>query len=484
MSTSKDGQSGLNIYAEDIATEIWVSDGRFHTVAHGLGHIEVPLGPGIYRVRAAAGSQKWESFVALQPEQTSFIQVPRLQFKSPMPLPDTALTNEYQEFAASNESHKEHVKAGSGSAIFVFVRHYTPQNGTMPSNPQNPALGLTLWDEGNNLIADLSAKSAVDPGDSNTDTWAACNIAVNPGFYQLRLELPMNTVLEQPIIASPGWQTQIFTLQQSYGSETSDQWADLQGASIFYSRYSPESKQTVALDYEQMRLTELARIDLIKRSQAPEEDIIQTILGELENPMLDILGGHILLLDKEPNIELLRKIIAKLRQLIGRHPDVEALALASGLDSEEGSYIFKDPPMLRRSWSLILKATIHKPDLVPLNSLASRVSQCVWGHSPWLIWMGQTEPHAAAPMKSAYSIEALSEEDLSIMDKKAPELSEIEKTLAKQLELTGYAKKGTDMQNPQLDDETIGRIVSIMGLPRADLEDMVNKLWYKLQPHE
>jgi hypothetical protein len=489
MSTYNEYMSELIIKSEDTATEIWVSDGQFCTVANGLGHLDVQLVPGIYRVRAATGSQRWEDLVALQPGQVSNIQIPRLPFNSPIPLPNTALANEYLMVKAHEEYQNEHVKAGSGSAIFIFLHNYNPDGAARPSSPQHLAQGLTVRDVQDNMIADLSTKSAADPAESHMEPWAACNIAVDPGFYRLCLELPMDTILEQSIIASPGWQTQIYTLQQSYGSETGDQWADLPGASIFYSRYPLEAGQTAAPDYEQMRLSELAKIGSIKRWNVLGNDVMEAILNKSGNPMLGILSGHILLFDKEPDLELLRMIITSLRRLIGQHPDVEALALAVGSGLEDGSYIFEAPPMLRRSWSLILKATVHKPELVPLDSLASRVSQSLWGHSPWLICTDQPEQHEVAFMELAPSINTLSKEDFEIKEKVVPKLSETEELIVNQLKMAGYIKERNgnvmafsiaDVQKLRLDDETLEKLVDIMGLPRANLEDTIYRLLDKL----
>jgi hypothetical protein len=76
---------------------------------------------------------------------------------------------------------------------------------------------------------------------------------------------------------------------------------------------------------------------------------------KLENPMLGILGMHLLLKNQESDTELLQTIIQNLRNLLGDpHPDVEALALRL---EQTGSYVFQSPPMMRRSWSLVVNAT-------------------------------------------------------------------------------------------------------------------------------
>ena len=98
-------------------------------------------------------------------------------------------------------------------------------------------------------------------------------------------------------------------------------------------------------------------------------------------------------------------VVDKLRSLVGPHPDVEALALAS--DRPSPAYIFDGPPMLADSWSHVLPAAGHRPDLVPLGSLAERVSPYLWGNGPWLLWLGDKVPQAASPPPQALELSSV-----------------------------------------------------------------------------
>jgi hypothetical protein len=70
---------------------------------------------------------------------------------------------------------------------------------------------------------------------------------------------------------------------------------------------------------------------------------------------------------------------------------VEALALLP--DAGPTSYVFDTPPMLRKSWLLVLEATVQNSARVPYGSLASRVANHLSSEAPWLLW---SEPHEQA----------------------------------------------------------------------------------------
>jgi hypothetical protein len=494
MSTSDEGLVRLTIRAGDAATEIWVMDGQFRVQAHMLGMGEVSLAPGIYKVRATAGPQSWEELVALPPgRETEHLEIPTLRFASPVPLPDTALTHKYHELAASHESGQVHVTAGQGSAIFIFARYYTLPDtpATQLSGLHHPAQGLTLRDLRGNLVADLAAQSAAELSPPR-DPWAACNVLVDPGLYRLRLELPTGSSVEQTLVAVSGWQTQAFALQRSYDSEPGAQRADLLRASILYSRYDREFGPWPPFDptrseyKEGVRLAELARLGLTNQRPVLRREVTDMVWMKYDNPMLGILGAHLLLLDKEPDYALFRTVVTNLRRILGIHPDVEALALR--LDSDDRPYVFEVPPMLRRSWSLILEATVTRPDLVPLNTLASRMAEHLWGDGPWLLWTVPAEPDLASYI-------AVARREIATKKRQAPELGKYASVLAAQLSLAEPAPQAkgiveptsrglSESTRPELDDDTARMLVDTLQVPRANVENMVDQLQKKTQLYE
>jgi hypothetical protein len=105
--------------------------------------------------------------------------------------------------------------------------------------------------------------------------------------------------------------------------------------------------------------------------------------------MLGIFGAHLLLLKEKPDLEQFRSVINNLRMLVGQdHPDVEALALSLGPDAT--THIFKFPPMLRKSWRMVVETSIKRPKLVPFGSFASQIANQIWGEEPWCLWMSSS----------------------------------------------------------------------------------------------
>lgn len=477
MSTSDQDKLRLNVYTEDAAAEIFVIDAHFHLADHGLGPRKTfLLDPGIYTVKVRTGSQTQEDYAVLRRGEAESVvkEFPALRFASPAPLYDTAKTHEYHMTAADAESRTTHVQAGQGSWIFVFARDWTPPNRPSISlaPDRHPARGLTLRDAQGNLVAEFATQSK---SDLTGDPWAACNVQVNPGIYHLRLEMASGATLEQTIVASSHWQTQVFLLQRAYGADRSDRRADLPGASVLLSNGPYFDSHN-----HDLRLVDLARLGLTNQRRVLSEDMRMMLRGKFDNPMLGIYAGHLLLLDEKLDLDLLHIVVGNLRGLLGPHPDVEALALL--LEPGGSPYVFEVPPMLRRSWSLVLNATVTKPWLVPLGSLAANVADRLWAEEPWLLWMN---PPTADPAQQPAA---------TLGDDQAPELSDVEAALQTQLSLARKRNDtpapmaplvlGLDQEpqpsalppTPRLDEDTIQRLVQVLGIPRANVEDLVDKL--------
>jgi hypothetical protein len=428
MSPSNANKVRLEVRTQDVASEIFVIDGQFNLAARGIGTSEeFLLDPGIYTVKVRTGSQSLEEHVILPPGQKKPVlkKFSMINFPSPVPLKNTGQTHDAQTEAAYLESRKVHVKAGSGSSIFIFVRDWQPADTDRKSSltPQ-PQRGLVLRDMQGETIADLSTASAGENG-NRAAPWAACNVKVNPGMYRLGLDLDEGRI-EQTVVASSGWQTQIFLLQHNYGPQAEARYADLNNCAILLSRrgFNPASAE--------LRLVELSRLGLTNSRQVLSNTVINEILnGKFKNPMLGIYGAYLLLertqspessptkdatLKSAVGPDLLRIVVQNLRRLLGegRHPDVEALALL--LEERESSYIFEMPPMLRRSWWKIIEATVQRPELVPADSLSAQIAEHLWGEDPWLLWMTRAAQESPAKKRDIAQAEAEPEpSDLEII---------------------------------------------------------------------
>jgi hypothetical protein len=390
----------LVVDAKDAQSDILILDSRGRLVERGLGPVQAfALEDGIYRVKVVTGKEVQERPVILTGKDTKHVAFEALRFASPIPLDWTSTSHEYHMAAAAEQSRKVHVRHGAGSSVFLFVRDYTPDSRRQGRTAFNPGAGLSLhavrFDD-ETLVADIGKQGVFDAGG---DPWCACTVELDPGVYELRLALPTGEVLHQAVVASPGWQTQAFLFVRDYAapgvSGATERRADLARSSILmthgvgFSHGAPDS-----------RSTELARVALATTRPVAEPgrerrlvpDDVRNLLGQkFDNPMLGIYGGHLLLLEAEPDLAALTVAVENLRNLVGpAHPDVEALALRTR--SLPQPLALADPPMLRRSWALMVDADVERPDIIA-DALSARISTDFWLEGPWHVW--RTRPAAS-----------------------------------------------------------------------------------------
>jgi hypothetical protein len=224
-------------------------------------------------------------------------------------------------------------------------------------------------------------------------------------------------LLEQSVIVSPGWQTQVFLLGQP--SAPTSERATAQGVSELASLLDVTilmSKDGFEPGDWQFRLIENARAALADDRAVRTPELDELLRHKFDNPMLGILGAHLLLLAQEEALrqeaaakrrqrldvgsgsiprsqvpfdqELFDVVVGNLRRLVGdTHPDVQALWLRHAGAAPLG--ITHTPPMLVRSWSLLSEGSLTWPETVPLD---------LWRHvamrtaaTPFLSWLRPTK---------------------------------------------------------------------------------------------
>jgi hypothetical protein len=398
------GEVTLAIRTGDRSTEIFVVDGAYRLAARGLGSLRASLPAGLYKVKLQCGAHVQEAFLELVPGQEALVgECPNarlerrddgveliaspLRFSSAVPLDHTRLTHEYQLAAAAEHSRKVHARLGQGSQIFLFARSWSSEESKARGTARTPPR-LSLHDASDKLLLELERDGARDPGAA--DPWLACNVEVEPGVYRLRLTTPGHGALESAVVALPGWQLQVFFCQLfGQGQGPGERPSLASAASIL----RPMGRGFDPRDPD-LRLTELARTSLRSRRLVLEPELLERVLHNDDDPMLSIYGGHLLLLREPPDLGLLRQVVTHLRGLLPPQPDVEALALAAGMEPVDPD-VFGVPPMLSRSWPYIVKATAKRPDLVPRRSLAARVAERLYGEGTWLIWRQPEKPKDA-----------------------------------------------------------------------------------------
>lgn len=472
----------LHIYTNDAAAEIFIINHKLELVTRGIGrHFEVSLEPGIYKIKVRSGSQIKEELIVLSGEEAVVEKhFKQLEIASAAPIPNTAQTHEYHISNAVLHSTRSrvHVRAGEGSSIYLFARCWTSKDySDYEKRTENPAKGLSLHDEQGELIVDVERRSS--KSSDKGDPWAACLIGINPGCYRLRLEMADGTQVEQTIVAVRDWQTQIFLLLRNYGNDDNPDWrADLSGASILMNKTDEGFNAQ-----EDLRLDELARLALINNRKILSDDIQNRLLhGKFKNPLFGIYGAHLLLMNEAPDSNLLNTIVDNLRDIIGEnHPDVEALAFRV---KGESNFVCTIPPMLRRSWGIIIEKSAERLNLVPRNSLAERVSTRIWGAEPFLLWL-----HKSAADKKTTAQDSLNVyKDALIQRLKQPETifsqdsADEMKTaiVGKDLDFTdfmeGIVNESASFIETQLNDEILPRLVKSLGLPRNTVEKIINEV--------
>jgi hypothetical protein len=408
-------------------TEIFVIDSHFQRVTQGVtgghGRLEADLEPGIYKIKFTAGFLTQEMYVALQAGNGPVIApTPDLHFSTSAPIKNTRTTQEYHEEKANQVSKWIDCELGIGSQLTVFVRDQAKQGCN------DCATGLTLHDLTGNLLVDFTQVGQRDVHNPDTDHWVGCTTQLDPGAYRLHVQTPVvdaaghAETLEQIVVTSAGWQTQVFLLRRPFGDQYDCQAlrANLNEASILMvpigTGFQPE--------HSGLREAELALQELIRRRTVFDAyELGRMVWRDHKNPMLGIYGAHQLLLSEklEPSdLDLLHHVSSILHSMIGAHPDV--IALDVFLDDistnipvfQAPGYrtVYQAPPMLRSSWNILVNASIAHPEIVHAGSLASRVADRIWGDGAWLVWQDSSpdssntqplEPLDVSILRSVYS---------------------------------------------------------------------------------
>ena len=378
----------LSVRTGDEATEIFILDGNNELVNRAVGNqAQFKLPQGMYTVKVKSGDTQQKKLINLDEDQT--VEFEPAAFNSPAPLEGTGKTHEFHIGNAAAHSKQKNKELGEGSELYVFVRDWTtetrPGKISAAKTVKQPANGLTIRNLAGEILIDVVSDDF--PGEKGWDPWKACNVALDPGTYLLTLKKPNGDLMQQTVTTCKGWQTQVFLLLKDYGKGPDSRRADLANASIYMAKlglgFNPKKDTD---ENATARLTELARRGLVNNRRVLTEKTLREVLNsKFENPMLGIMGGHLLLLEgKKVNEDLLRVVVDNLRRMLGvNHPDVEALAIRAGIKS---GYSFDAPPMLLSSWSILLRASANNPAIIPTDSLANEVADALWGGSPWLLW--------------------------------------------------------------------------------------------------
>jgi hypothetical protein len=393
------------------AVRIEVLDSSYSVRASGYGRIEGDLPTGFYTVQYKAADAMQALDITLRPgEPVTLNEPPNLPFASSAPLEFTSTSHEYHQSAAQRLSTASPLNIGDGSQVFIFVRDVEVGGRT------HPAKDLSLHRLNGDLLVQFDEVIEASRGRDEA-RWGGRNIAVDPGFYRLRLGLPKGRAIEMILPACPDWQSQVFLLRQGGESAAGGKPViDLASAAQMMARpeqgFDPwnnpsTQKRIQPLEAgEDLRLVELARQALAQGYRGIRSgDLNKMLRGKWRDPLLGILGLHLLLQLPEPDLDTAEDVLGRLGDSIlhaFRHPDIGAIALE--IARRRGRKLelptFDAPPMLRQSWNILVRESAERPELIPPASLAFQIADRLWGASAWLIWEAPPEAAVSQPETS------------------------------------------------------------------------------------
>lgn len=382
-SSPEPGDTGrLTVLTDHPAVTLTIRDHVWKVVESGIGGLSVDLRKGIYRVEAGLGRDVWSQHVLLRGNET--VSVPDFNIKSAVPLATFTRSHESHEALFLQARQRTDYSFGSGSRIVLMVRNWSRQGEGGRDLPQ---LRLERWR--GDVLAETCRSMEADVG---IDRACAISIETTPGDYVMSMDGEFGT-LSQTIPALPGWETQVFMLQDFSGSR---------GPVIA----RPTLTSTMAIsstDDNDRRLYELIEAGqqaLASQRPALGDRVFTEIAnGKFRAPILGLLAAHLLLMaeDHEKDSRFDRYSVAFDRERFemilantmdifgGDQADIVALRTRSERVPVPSNIEISTPPIFWRSWELLLRAnTAERPGLVRDN-LWRRVSENA-NRAPFFSW--------------------------------------------------------------------------------------------------
>ena len=389
----------LTVRAADEGTEIFLIDSNFNRLQSAVGKMKARVNPGIYKIRFRAGEAQVDRIVevtnaARGGRNSVEVSEASLSFSSAAPIPGTRTTQEDHEVAWRRAWQCPDVTRGQGGRLFLMVRD--PNANPQLASSRRPWAGIALADAEGKVLCDMSENGWKD----SRAGVATMHVELNPGVYVLRVDTSVAGVRKMAVVVCPGWQTQVLLAAVRYRRSGKDRpsivrRALLSEAAVFMVKPDATGDPRRFMK-KQLRLTELARQGLAQgRAPIRPSDLRDMLWAKYENPMLGIIGAHLLLRTPEPDLDLLHTVVSNLESLVPGHPDVLALQLE--VNTRRNTEMTEPPacavpPMLLASWQIIVEQSVKWPTIVPSGSLAERVGfGSVFG-STWFIWLRERAP--------------------------------------------------------------------------------------------
>lgn len=370
-----------------VPRRIQLTDGALQLVGKGFGQLEQKVPAGVYQVSVESRETPYKQLVLVRPHvrtEVTYKVSEDDQLASATPVPGSESMHEF--FREPLDKLTSCPPTARGSRIIVMTTQQ--QNGPIAWDDitLRSADGRSLKGFGESLLRD-----------PNGSKWAAASADVPPGGYVLEWRESTGEVMRQALWASKGWTTLVFAGIKPEGTLDGD------AVSVYLwplgTSFSPEQKGNA--DWEQdrtldsQRCTELALQSLTQGRQLMAFDQInsQLLVNKFHNPMLGILGCHLLLQRSQLNSKLIKEVIGNLKRLVPNHPDVLALqflAVQKGIKAFPAGKsklpVLKWPPMLRLGMVAMLNEDWHKSGSIEHGSFLDRIRIRVLSGGVWTRW--------------------------------------------------------------------------------------------------
>jgi hypothetical protein len=358
----------LHVAAGSPLAEVFLIDHQFALKERSIGDLNVEVEPGVYNVKARLGDATVEQLVVLNKDQ-------ELDLRGELA---PAASAPIEGALPTQESAVPAKRIGKGAEVFLSTRS---------EKGQSQPVELSLHRANGRRIEDL--KGSRPPLTGRT-------LAVDPGSYFLRWKDSTGIPAEQSVQAVRGWQTQVFMLDEAGSrSEPGRHHVSVQ---MCRRAFDPAN--------DMLRRTEEARAALAEERKVASTKVNRALFAKSDNPILGLFGAHLMLLAQDAKTKAAREkrrgdtkrvrapvgfdqslfdtAVGNLRRLLGAgNPDVVALSTKTSAPPKHLKPL-SAPPMLWRSWLLLVEASNDRHDLVPL-AVCRQVAKLL-PVRPFLVW--------------------------------------------------------------------------------------------------
>jgi hypothetical protein len=387
---SDDSLFELDIDSGDPTAEIFVIDSTFSMADNNSARLTTRLPFGIFKIKTRIGRSVMQRVVLLDRDRPPFDANTVAPVPSAVaPLDGTSTSHEYHIDGANaaRDQLAQLSSGGQGAGIMLMARTWSAP-GTVPG-AATPWSGVLILDDRGTTVIDLERDGTRH---ASGDPYAYYAASVAPGTYYLRQRLADGATIEQSLVATKGWALDVFVLSPVSASTTAVFTRPRVSISL------RELGQTASAADED-RIIEIARTALADERRILNAELEEFLFRKSRNPMAAIIGGHLLLVERErdPGRDLatLPEVVAKLQKTLGTaHPDVVALALASPGRRPRLPERLESPPMLQRSWKILVDASQKRGKLIPAE-MWERV-QATSALPPFMVWATGAELRQSA----------------------------------------------------------------------------------------